>query len=650
MAGRTVLTAAHVVAGGVTVRVRTAKKVLRDASIDTRFIGQEHGPAPDLALIEISDPAMDFPALRLARLDRRSSVEAAVQCHAYGYPWFAERPSPAAVREIADAVGEVPMLSKLVSGLASVLVRDSPRPLRPEDGALAESSWSGMSGGPVITGGKLLGVVIEHALREGQSTITMAPISLLEHDPEYPLWGPGVHNPATWWGRLGVTGIADVAVLPQRSPDVAVAPDVELSPEAMERFRATFESAGLTPPARWTVVALSQIVVAQSAPRMRELVPALRRAVEAKAVLADLGIDQLGLAQLQVIYRREIGAWPEDGSADALLVQAAEVEERERRDRTTGVLGALARFVIGVAAARSMPPNNHPKLAAWLGSLGYQVADAQWRYQDQLGARAWLLVDLGKEPWPGTAAGRPGTPPWPARIAWTYITRQGTTTTKLSGEKRASPTKDGLADALRTIIAALPPVHLLLVDLAVPAGLLDAGIEHWPLFPADDPSESLHDRHRARLRWSQRLHDLHLRGRCVERTARSSWTTMPKPLTEAVLANEPRLHQWIRNDTEHAWLIGRNPAAAQSDPLRALLKAGYCFLIWFPEATYSGRRRVITRAVARIPAAARRIVIPDELPGCTDRRMVIWDDPRGREDEFALPSSMAAEHISTRAT
>lgn len=83
---------------------------------------------------------------------------------------------------------------------------------------------------------------------------------------------------------------------------------------------------------------------------------------------------------------------------------------------------------------------------AWIASLGYQVADAQWRYQDQQGAQSWLLVDL-----------------------------------------------------------------------ALPAALLEAGIEHWPLLP-----ESLSDRRQARLRWSQRLHDLYQRGRCSDRTAQSN--------------------------------------------------------------------------------------------------------------------------------
>ena len=184
--------------------------------------------------------------------------------------------------------------------------------------------------------------------------------------------------------------------------------------------------------------------------------------------------------------------------------------------------------------------------------------------------------------------------------------------------------------------------HQLLVDLAVPAVLLDAGIEHWRLFP-----ETLTDRHQARLRWSQRLHDLSQRGKCIERTARSAWHAMPRALAETVLADEDGLRRWIRNDTTHAWLIGRKPAAARSDPLRALLKAGYGFLVWFPVTADPKGFAVVTRVVKKIPVAARRTVIPDEVPSSPDGHLILWDDPRGRGDEFTLPSPPAAHPIGS---
>ena len=59
------------------------------------------------------------------------------------------------------------MLSKLAAGLLSVQVTSSPRELPPERVDLGDSEWSGMSGAPVVAADRLLGVVTEHAPREG---------------------------------------------------------------------------------------------------------------------------------------------------------------------------------------------------------------------------------------------------------------------------------------------------------------------------------------------------------------------------------------------------------------------------------------------------------------------------------------------------
>jgi S1-C subfamily serine protease len=65
--GRTVLTAAHVVAGAQSVQVRDLQKKLYSATVDPRFVGDVNGPGPDLALVEIDDPAVDLPPMGLAR-------------------------------------------------------------------------------------------------------------------------------------------------------------------------------------------------------------------------------------------------------------------------------------------------------------------------------------------------------------------------------------------------------------------------------------------------------------------------------------------------------------------------------------------------------------------------------------------------------
>jgi hypothetical protein len=140
--GRTVLTAAHVVEGVQAVFVRRLDKVLRSARVDPGFVGGGRGP--DLALIDIEDDSPNLPPIRLAVVRRGSATARPVEaCHAIGYPWFAESPSPSAVRETVDAYGHIPVLSRLADGLLTVQVRNSPQPLPPARVALGESEWSG---------------------------------------------------------------------------------------------------------------------------------------------------------------------------------------------------------------------------------------------------------------------------------------------------------------------------------------------------------------------------------------------------------------------------------------------------------------------------------------------------------------------------
>src|SRR6266851_2926162 len=215
--GKIVLTAAHVVTGAESVLVRDRAKREYTATADPQFIGDAGGPAPDLALLEINDPAFDraLPPIGLAAVDRDSAVgEAVERCHAIGYPWFGETQSRIAVRDTVDAIGVVPVLSKLAAGLLSVQLTIAPRALPPQEIALGASEWSGMSGAPVVAAGCLLGVVSEHAPREGPSTITAVPLTALQADPAHAEWGSGVVDPSEWWSRLGVAGSGDLRRLP----------------------------------------------------------------------------------------------------------------------------------------------------------------------------------------------------------------------------------------------------------------------------------------------------------------------------------------------------------------------------------------------------------------------------------------------------
>src|SRR5262245_61231055 len=70
--GNTVLTAAHVVMGVQTVKVRDPAKKLYAASVDVRFVGDASGPRPDLALVDVEDETLDLSPIGLARIDRDS--------------------------------------------------------------------------------------------------------------------------------------------------------------------------------------------------------------------------------------------------------------------------------------------------------------------------------------------------------------------------------------------------------------------------------------------------------------------------------------------------------------------------------------------------------------------------------------------------
>ena len=214
--GRTVLTAAHVVTGALSVLVRGPDKIARQAALDPAFVGDSDGPGPDMALIEIIDTVVDVPPMGLAAVDRDSSAGDPVErCHVIGYPVFKERDNGGRFRETVDAFGHVPVLSGLAGGLLSVQVSsDPPEPLPPAQVALGDSPWSGMSGGPVVADGLLLAVVTEHAPREGPSAITATPLTALEHNPQHPGWGQGVADPAAWWARLGVPGVKALTRLP----------------------------------------------------------------------------------------------------------------------------------------------------------------------------------------------------------------------------------------------------------------------------------------------------------------------------------------------------------------------------------------------------------------------------------------------------
>ncbi len=216
VAGKTVLTAAHVIAGAQAVTVRDTGKRSYAAEVDPAFVGDPGGPGPDLALLQVSElPGDGYSPFGLGRVLRDSEVPMAVErCHAFGYPSFADYPAEVPSRDSVQATGVIAAGYKLPRGLLSLVVSIEPAPLSPGLAGAEKSPWSGMSGGPVVAEDRLVGVVTEHSLPEGSSALTVVPLTALDADPAHPLWGPGVPNPAEWWQRLGASDPACVQPVP----------------------------------------------------------------------------------------------------------------------------------------------------------------------------------------------------------------------------------------------------------------------------------------------------------------------------------------------------------------------------------------------------------------------------------------------------
>jgi WD40 repeat protein len=218
VAGRTVLTAAHVVTDAEGVLIRDTDKTEYRAVIDSRFVPHGDGSGPDLALVEIADEGMSVPPMAVAAVNRNGPTGSPIrECYAIGYPEFMEHDDTDGrpVRETAQAVGYIPVLSGMVSGLLSLEVSSSPAPLPAGRGKLEGSPWSGMSGAPVVAQDCLIGVVTGHAQRAGPSVVMVTPLTAISTDQVHPRWGGGVPDPGAWWARLGVAGVGELRMLPR---------------------------------------------------------------------------------------------------------------------------------------------------------------------------------------------------------------------------------------------------------------------------------------------------------------------------------------------------------------------------------------------------------------------------------------------------
>ncbi|MER5946779.1 trypsin-like peptidase domain-containing protein [Streptomyces sp. NPDC001904] len=163
-----VLTAAHVVADAVEVRVRCDAD--RPGQWSAPAAVAWHDSRTDLAVLTLEPPAQATAGLAPTRFGRvpddRPDV---IRVHAAGFPLWKRRRGPdgKTFRELHQADGTVAVLSNLRGGTLELTV--APAGADPDPG---RSPWEGMSGAVVWSGSRVIGVVAEHHRPEGAGRLT----------------------------------------------------------------------------------------------------------------------------------------------------------------------------------------------------------------------------------------------------------------------------------------------------------------------------------------------------------------------------------------------------------------------------------------------------------------------------------------------
>ncbi|EFL22024.1 PE-PGRS family protein, partial [Streptomyces himastatinicus ATCC 53653] len=151
------LTAAHVVASAMSVRVRfeADRPGERVLEAEVRF---EHPPT-DVAVLAV--PLDEVPVVRFGRVGERDAV---LRCSAMGFPAFKMRDGEDGrpYRDAEHVHGTCAVLSNRREGTLDLSVP-------PPDG-----SWDGMSGAAVFSGGRIVGIVAAHHHADGAGRLAVS--------------------------------------------------------------------------------------------------------------------------------------------------------------------------------------------------------------------------------------------------------------------------------------------------------------------------------------------------------------------------------------------------------------------------------------------------------------------------------------------
>lgn len=642
----TVLTADHV-ADGSGHRVESGGRKFQVAAV----VRSETAEV-DLAVLILTGPGHGLGRMSYARVDR-SQVSKVTGCVAVGFPrWNAspgERPSAQVDGFVPTADGLVHLASRAFEEGLLTLVGDRIPGAPPiPEGALdtmPRSPWGGMSGAVVVACDLVIGVVRSHNLAKGGQSLTVTPITALERLP--------VHKRRQFCDALRVDDQGQLPVLPRKAARVhsaARSSPSEFSAEVRDRYRDTLVKAGLKVPVRWGRAELDGLrrdyqQQAKDTTGTMELLQALCDALAAMPVLQQVGGHEISIRKLQDLYQRHVGRWPEVSSREGMLIMAASAGIAEQRRTVSDPayqpepLTALARFMLGIAGhwkATSGTALDDPDLhglAEWLTeTLGQQRDDAAAYLTSKVGGRTWALIELRAE----DSAVRA----WPDRIVVDLVHERGpgrTHNVRCTGES-----EEGILIALRSAISKLPEGEVC-VDLLLPRHWLDAGVEHWQVVQVGGTYESMSRHLEPRLRWSMHYHDRWLRDLVQRRFGRLAWLADPKPIPETAVGDPAQLVGWLDSlagdgGMQPPYFIGSWPGKSDYDPLGALLREGYGFVVWFGRDTKMDVKQAAAKLATGLSVLERRHDLPNTLAAKLKehRPAIIWSDPDGRAG-FQLP-------------
>ncbi len=642
-----VLTADHV-ADGSRYRVECDRRQFGVAAVV-----RSESAEVDLAVLTLAGPGHGLERMSYARVER-SQVDRVTGCVAVGFPrWNTGAGGRAAAQVdgyVPTADGWEPLASSgFEEGLLTLVGDRIPAaPLIP-DGTLdraPRSPWGGMSGAVVVAGDLVIGVVRSHNLAKGGQSLTFTPLTALERLP--------AHKRRQFWDALGVRDFNELQVLPGKAEKTQLtvrSSPPEFSAEVRDRYRENLAEVGLEVPDRWGRTELDGLrrdyqQRARGATSTMELLEALHRALDAMPVLQQVGGHEIAIRKLQDLYQRHVGRWPDSSTREGMLIMAASagIVEQRRALSDPGYqlepLTALARFMLGIAGHWKAPGTatlDDPDLrglADWLtGTLGQQRDDAAAYLSRKVGGRTWALIELRAE----DSAARA----WPDRIVVDLVREDGLGRTH--NVRCTAESEEAVLMALRSAISKLPEGEVC-VDLLMPRRWLDSGVEHWEVVQVGGAYESMSRHLEPRLRWSMHYHDRWLRERLQRRFGKLAWLAEPEAIPKMAVGDPAQFAGWLDSldgdrMMQPPYLIGSSASDCDHDPLGALLRDGYGFVVWFGRDTEEDVKQGAVHLATGMSALERRHDLPHALAARLKehRPTIIWSDPDGRAG-FQLPA------------